>query len=400
MKTVLRSVLLAAAVAFIALSPADAEAQSMNRIAGWFKIYDEALANWDVVDDENSDLKATLVRKTPGTGPQKRVFVLYPRKSSAYDVAMTKILTVFAEKDLNVKFTVENYTNKTDAGKAVMAQAYKDGYDLIFSMGSESTAFLYQNFRDSKIPVVTVCSKDPVQLGQMKDYESGSGINFAFTSLNVLLEVQMAYLKELKPNLKNIGILVDLKNTSAVETQGRPIAEAARKEGINAFDVAVDDPAMAKDQLAQVVPAAVARMRKNDPELKDSVFWVTGSTSVFVEMATINQHSDKVPVISVVPENVQEGPDSAVMSIGVSFDSNAHLAAIYGADVVTGKTEASKMKVGVVSPPDIALNFLRARDIGLKVPFSFFEASAYVYDHVGKVVRNKGQSVVKSGGDS
>ena len=30
-----------------------------------------------------------------------------------------------------------------------------------------------------KLPVVTVCAKDPVQLGQMKDYDSGSGNNFA-----------------------------------------------------------------------------------------------------------------------------------------------------------------------------------------------------------------------------
>ena len=140
-----------------------------------------------------------------------------------------------------------------------------------------------------------------------------------------------------------------------------------------------------------LVADADARMRRTDPELKNSVFWITGSTSVFVEIETITKHADKVPVLAVVPEVVQAGRDSAVLSIGVSFESNAQLAAVYGAEILTGRAKAGQMKVGVVSPPDIAVNFLRAREIGLKIPFSFFEAATFVYDGEGKAVRVRGQ---------
>jgi putative ABC transport system substrate-binding protein len=381
----------------LAIAAVPARAERTQRVNGWFKVYDEALDAWAIHDDQRSDLRTIIERRQPASGPIKKVLVLYPRKSTAYDVAMTRILSVFAEKNANVRLVAENFENRPELADDIMRRAEAEKFDLIFAMGSEATAYLYGAHRNSRVPVVTVCSKDPVQLGQMKDYESGSGINFAFTSLNVLVEVQLAYLKELRPNLKNIAILVDDKNVSAIETQARPIAEAAAKEGIAAFDVTVTDPAMPKEQLAALVPAAVARMRRTDPDLKDSIFWVTGSTSVFLEMATINAHADKVPVLSVVPEVVQEGADSAVLSIGVSFESNAHLAAIYGADILAGKAEASRLKVGVVSPPDIAINFLRAREIGLKIPFRFFEAAAYVYDYAGKIVRNRGQSVKKVG---
>ena len=88
-------------------------------------------------------------------------------------------------------------------------------------MGSEATAWLYDNYRGGALPVVTVCSKDPVQLKQMRDYDSGSGSNFAFTSLNVQVEVQVSYIKDMNADLKNLAILVDAKNVSAVQDAGR-----------------------------------------------------------------------------------------------------------------------------------------------------------------------------------
>ncbi|MFL4999442.1 MAG: hypothetical protein ACJ8DY_03545, partial [Xanthobacteraceae bacterium] len=124
-----------------------------------------------------------------------------------------------------------------------------------------------------------------------------------------------------------------------------------------------------------------------DPDLSKSLFWVTGSTSVFLEIRTINENSDRVPVISVVPEIVRAGADTAVMAIGISFESNAHLAAIYGVDILQGRVKAGDLKVGVVSPPDIAISFLKAREIGLRVPFSFFESASFVYDYDGHPVR-------------
>jgi putative ABC transport system substrate-binding protein len=71
--------------------------------------------------------------------------------------------------------------------------AESHNYDMILSMGSESTAWLWTNYRGGKLPVVTVCSKDPVLLGQASAYDQGSGTNFAFTSLNMPTDAQMSY---------------------------------------------------------------------------------------------------------------------------------------------------------------------------------------------------------------
>lgn len=377
--------------------PSAGSSAAENAYASWFKLGDEAYQDWTVSEVPETAAMQIVIRRREEDRetPVRRVFVLYPRPSSAYDIAMTKILELFADKNINAEITVVNF-NKTNAlGQKALELARRNGSELIFSMGSESTAWLHKNFLGGPIPVVSVCSKDPVELGQVHDYVSGSGNNFAFTSLNMPVDAQMSYVLELKPNLKNIAILVDARNISAVQTQAEPMAEYAKRHGILAINVTVQDPAKAREEIAKLIPQAVSAMRKNDPDLQNSVFWITGSTSVFREIATINANADRVPVLSVVPEVVGPGDDSAVISIGISFQSNAHLAAIYGADILAGRVDVGALKVGVVSPPDIAINFRRARAIGVHVPFSFFESASFIYDYEGRLVRNFGKSVAR-----
>lgn len=392
MKTFLHSIVLATGLAF-GLLPAGRPAHAET---AWFAVADEAKDNWVVTPDAR-DATRVVVAPRFNASPSQKVMVLYPRQSSAYDVAMTKLLQVFAQKDIDAEFTAINFGIDDARGKAALAAAERGRTSLIFSMGSESTAWLFANYRDGAIPVVTVCSKDPVDLGQAKDYESGSGTNFAFTSLNMPTEVQLAYIREMTPNLQNLAILVDGKNVSAMQTQAQPMGRLARKLGIHVLDLVVQNPDNAAQELRRLVSDAVRRMKATDPGLANSVFWITGSTAVFREIEAINASADKVPVISAVPEVVQPGQTSAVLSIGISFESNAHLAAVYGAEILAGRARAGDLRVGIVSPPDIAINFNRARQIGMKVPFSFFEGASFIYDYSGRVVRNGGRSLAPRG---
>ena len=384
---------MAAVTALCLLAPAPASAEEPN-FTDWFRYSDAAAAAWTFSPVDGDPMQLTITRKAADpSAPTRDVFVLYPKPSSAYDVAISRILQVLASKDINARLRVFNFSRKDEAGREALAAVNEGNYELVFSMGSASTAWLWENYRGGAVPVVSVCSKDPVLLGQASDYESGSETNFAFTSLNMPIEVQMAYVLELNPDLKNLGVLVDSQNISAMQTQAKPIADYARRRGIQVLDLQVQDPEDAQAELAALVKRAVATMRKNDPTLDQSVFWITGSTSVFREISTINANSDRVPVLSVVPEVVRGGGDSAVLSIGISFESNAHLAALYGVDVLEGRAKVSELPVGIVSPPDIAINFKKAREIGLEIPFAFFESASFVYDYEGRLVREDGRPV-------
>ena len=374
--------------------PAGAGASTEPAYYDWFRPSAENLEAWllEEVHGEPDQLRIYSRSRQIDRRP-RRVVVLFPRASPAYDAAMNKILDLFVEKGLEAEVRAINFRRDDFRGRRALAEAEAWGAELIFSMGSESTAWLWRHYRDGRIPVVSVCSKDPVLLGQARSYESGSGSNFAFTSLNMPVEVQLAYLLELKPNLKNLGILVNSQNLSAVETQAKPMLRYAAKRGVRVLYLDVKNPSFAGEELSSLVGRAVTTMRKNDPTLDRSLFWITGSTTVFREIKSINASSDRVPVLSVVPDLVQAGDDSAVLSIGIGFQSNAHLAAIYGIDVLEGRVRVGEVKVGIVSPPDIAINFRKAREIGLKIPFRFLERATYVYDYQGRIVRREGETV-------
>ena len=383
-------------VAGLLLSTLAASAPAQEKFASkWFRYGPGVDTAWTISADPAKPLQLSVQRKArASSASSKRVLVLYPRPSSAYDIAITKILQEFDAKDVDATVTVINFEMNDVRGTELIQFAENNKIDLIFAMGSESTAWLFDNYRGGKIPVVSVCSKDPVQLGQIKDYERGSGSNFAFTSLNVPVEVQMAYVKELRPDLKNLAVLVDSKNVSAVQTQAEPIASFARQTGIQVIWGAVQNPSKAREELVPIVQSAVQTMRKSDPDLSKSLFWMTGSTSVFLEIRTVNEHADRVPVVSVVPEIVKAGPDTAVLAIGVSFESNAHLAAIYGAQILAGRAKAGDLKVGLVSPPDIAISFMKAREIGLRIPFNFYESASFIYDYEGRPARTTASKVL------
>lgn len=366
--------------------------------SGWFRHIEKITGAWTFTEITGDPNQVLIQSTAASTVEPKRVMVLYPKRSSAYDIAMSKILDVFASKNMAIEFTVINFENDDGRGAAVLDLVEQENFDLIFSMGSQSTAWLHQYYRNGATPVVTVCSKDPVALGHIDGYDTGSGTNFAFTSLNMPTEVQLAYLMDFMPGLKNLGILVARNNISAVRTQAKPMQEAIEAKGINVVYLAVQDPANAKEELEQLISGALVNMRKIDPSLDNSMFWITGSTSVFREIATINRHAGPVPVLSAVPEVVQPGDDSAVVSIGISFESNGYLAAVYAHDVIMGKARVGDLKVGIVSPPDIAINFRRARAIGVEVPFSFFESANYVYDYEGKAVRLRGRDLTRNAG--
>tara|TARA_B100000686_G_scaffold31568_1_gene32701 strand:+ start:825 stop:2081 length:1257 start_codon:yes stop_codon:yes gene_type:complete len=368
-------------------------------VASWLKVEAEVFEVWTSEEISSERVRFTMADGAQsagdisGSSANKKVLFIFPKKSSAYNTALSTSLRVFADRGIFPEIEVVLMEKDNNKRLEVIAAAEAEEVDLIFATGSSSAKFAFKNYWGGRIPVVTICAKDPVMLGQMPTYNVGSGSNMAFTSLNVPVGLQGKYLKELKPNLRNVAVLFANENKSAIKTQYEPLVAWGKENGVNVLGVGVSQK-HAAGELAEVVPSAVEKMRLTDSTLKESIFWITGSTSVFREIATVNAHSSTVPVLSVVPDVVQAGNDTAVMSIGVGFQSNAQLAAIYGVNVLTGKTRVGDLPVGLVEPPDIAISFLKAREIGMKVPFSFLERASTIYGNSGVIARSKGKNLV------
>jgi putative ABC transport system substrate-binding protein len=386
----LRGINLLAILLVLLVQPMQAE----DAVSGWFNLSMASEHDWELLSEPVGENVLHISPKGAfGIGERRAILVLFPKASSAYDTAMNTILGVFYENRVQAEFILVNFHDDLERGSEALEYAESKKCDLIFSMGSQSTQFVFQNYSGGKLPVVSVCSKDPVLQGQIEDYRGGSGTNIAFTSLDAPADLQLTYLLRLKKSLRNIAIVYARDNISAVETQVKPMAALAEEQGIRVVHVVVEQQGKAGQELSQKMPRAVEQMRASDAEERDSIFWITGSTSVFQEIETIDRFAGEIPVLSVVPDIVTGAEASAVLSIGVSFENNALKAALYALDILKGNVDPGELDVGLVSPPDLAINFRKAREIGLTVPFSFFESASTIFDYRGRAVRYKGERV-------
>lgn len=58
--------------------------------------------------------------------------------------------------------------------------------------------------------------------------------------------------------------------------------------------------------------------------------------------------------------------------------------------VPEGTSSVGDLDVGILWPPDIAISFLKAREIGLEIPFSFIESAGLIDGNDGEAVRSTG----------
>ena len=71
---------------------------------------------------------------------------------------------------------------------------------------------------------------------------------------------------------------------------------------------------------------ALARIEELDPGHQKSILLITGSTAVYERISQINRHAGRVPVVSMLPDIVRAGEESALLSIGVNMTSALTLA--------------------------------------------------------------------------
>jgi len=366
----------------------------------WLKVDKDVLEHWHVsiLSETPSQMRAVPKWPLPAGESAKKIAVFVPKPSSSYGMAFSKLLEVLYVEEMYAHVTVTyiDFEQDETRGKAALRQAEQDHVDLMFSIGSESADFLHQFYKGGAIPVVTSTNKDPVPLGQMPNYTDGGGSNIATTSLNVPLDIQLSYLLDLKPQLRNIGLMYHRHHKQVMVTEVLPAQREFSNRRLQVIDIAVESPETSQAELRQHIPQAIATMRATDPDLQNSIFWVTSATAIFDQIAIISDNAGTVPVIGTIPHLVKKGDKSAVLAIGIDRRNNAHLASIYAIKILRNEAIPGKLKVGIVTPPDIAINFHIARKIGLKIPFHFFESAAFIYDHEGAPVRAFGQKVARN----
>ena len=358
-------------------------------IAAWPNWLGEDLNNddiWQVNADQN------FVEFIP-YAEYPKVWVLVSRKAQSYDTALGAILKVYRQELSAATFRVFLLPNEPEQLQSWLKKAEKEA-NLIYTVGSKATVAVHQLYAGGQLPVVSVNAKDPVLLGLTDSYKSSHN-NFAYTSLNLPANITLSFLSRFKPKLRQIGVLYAKTNTSAYVTQFLPLKQEAEANGISIFAIEVDE-SQPESTLNAVMNKQVSLMGKQDPHFEHSLLWLTGSSSLLSRIDDIYLSSKQLPLLTVVPNAVNNSEHSALMSVGVGFENNAHQAALYGIKILRDNIKPQELPVGVLSPPDISISFKQVDRLNTTIPFVLLEMASDIYADNGEMIRSAGMSMEKS----
>ena len=358
-------------------------------IAAWPNWLGKDLRNediWQVTADKN------FVEFIP-YAEYPKVWVLVSRKAQSYDTALSAILKVYRQELRAATFRVFLLPNEPEQLQSWLKKAEKEA-NLIYTVGSKATVAVHQLYAGGHLPVVSVNAKDPVLLGLTDSYKSSHN-NFAYTSLNLPANVTLSFLSRFKPKLRQIGVLYAKTNTSAYVTQFLPLKQEAEANGISVFAIEVDE-SQPESTLNAVMNKQVSLMEKQDPHFEHSLLWLTGSSSLLSRIDDIYLSSKQLPLLTVVPNAVNHSEHSALMSVGVGFENNAHQAALYGIKILRDNIKPQDLPVGVLSPPDISISFKQADRLNTAIPFVLLEMASDIYADNGEMIRSAGMSMEKN----
>ncbi|WP_156907296.1 ABC transporter substrate binding protein [Thalassobaculum salexigens] len=387
-------VCLVALIGGTALAGRPAGAAEGRPVLNWLEFGAATQEHYEISSDPQDTARMRAVPVWTDKPARFRLLMLIPFKSvAAYSIGVDAVMETFRQQNIPAEFEIWLYGNDDAIAQEAVAWAESNDVDLIMPVGSRAAAFMHETYSGGRLPVVTNSAKDPVLLGQMPDYQSGSGTNIAYTSNTVPIRLFISYLFQLLPDLKNVGVLYAESNLSAIETQVAPLHDLADSFGLTVHDVAVRDGELLEDDLIAGMGRVRLRMVNSDPGLTASAWIVTGSTSVYQRIGLINGLAGRAPVVSTLPDVVRSGDDSAAVSIGINQSTAVQLSAFYAISILTEGVDPGSLSVGVVTPPDLAINFRVARQIELRIPFRFMEAATFIYNYDGRQVRAFGQPV-------
>ena len=280
--------------------------------------------------DKDRELYIKPIWKKKNGEEGKKILGMLPKKSSSYTTAVNVLLSTLQKEKIYAEFYVYNFKGKQNLAKNIVDNALAQEFDLVYSMGSATAEFFFNSYRNIEIPVVTAITKDPVTMGWVENYESGTQSNIATTSLNVHPKILTNYILDMVPDLENVVILYEFEHTQVRKTEVEPLINVLKKnkqhKPINFHRLIVENRKDAYKILNSKLPIVINELEKSDVGLTKSIILLTSSTTVFSNIELINQHSKQLPVISLVPNIVRQGEHSALIAIGIDRRNNAQIA--------------------------------------------------------------------------
>lgn len=229
-------------------------------------------------------------------------------------------------------------------------------YDMIIAIATPAAKSAFAATDDTEIPVIFCAVSDPVAAGLVESMDA-PGYLCTGTSDVLDLEAQVALIKAMQPEVKNIGILYTSSEDNSI-TNLKNFKAICDKEGIEVVATAV--------QGASDIPSAAE-------ELASKVDCINNFTdnNVVNNLSVVLTAADKygIPVYGSEEEQVING---CLASVSIDYVALGKVTGEMAVSVLKGE-DASTMAVKTITEATPVINSSVLKKLGLSTPEGYSE---------------------------
>lgn len=270
------------------------------------------------------------------------------------------------EEGKNLTVTYKNSGSDMATDNQIASSFASKDYDLICAIATPSAQSAYNATKDKDIPVVYTAVTSPKLAGFVDDNNKNVG-NITGTSDLILADEQLKLIKDIMPDVKNVGILY---STSEVNSKSgiEAYEKAASKYGVNIVTQGISasaDIPMATDSLLKKV---------------DCITNLTDNT-VVSNLPTVLDKANKagIPVFGSEVEQVKNG---CIACVGIDYVKLGNQTGKMAAKILKGEATAKDMAFETFNAGEIVVNTKVASDLGLTIPDSVKSSASQTFDSV------------------
>jgi len=227
------------------------------------------------------------------------------------------------------------------------------GYKAIIAVATPAAAYAYSAVQNasSDIPVIFCAVSDPVAAGLVNSLDV-PGNNCTGTSDSIDIKGQIAMIKAMQPEIKNLGVFYTTSEANSL-SQLEVLKAECDANGITLVSQGINEASELASAAAALIPKVDAITNLTDNNVVDNM-------NVFLEQAD----AAKIPVYGSEIEQVRKG---CLASASIDYVALGEKTGTMAAEVLGGKS-AAEYPVAIVSDSFLCVNPDTASKLGIEIP--------------------------------
>jgi putative ABC transport system substrate-binding protein len=255
-----------------------------------------------------------------------------------------------AAEGLEITYHEHNAQANMPTVLQIVNQIIDEKPDLILAVATPSAQITAQKIKD--VPILFVAVTDPVSAGLVESLDKPGANVSGTTDMNPVAE-QVALIKEIQPQAKNIGIIYNAGEINSV-IQVELARKAAEANGLTLWEEVTANTA----EVYQAAQSLVGKV--------DAIYLPTDNTVISSIDAIIKVSLDnKLPIYPAEDDSLRKG-GAAVLSL--SYYQMGRQTGRMAALILKGQAKPADLPVGTQDTQNLIVNADYSAKVGLVIP--------------------------------